>query len=666
MSDSTQYSFWRTALKDLFAAIDKALYSVIAFLYQIFFNVANASIISGETVKAFFSRVQLILGIIVLFKLAITLIGGIVDPDKITNGKSGASKIVTRVVTALIMLVLIVPLNIPEDAIEAGSYESQLNNNGILFGTLYEFQNRILLNNTLAKLILGTNKSTTDFSSSDDVKEAGNNLALVILKSFVTINMAEGQENNEDVSAVNRMCKEDADGDIQVYQSATNVNQVLNLASAHCEANYYEFSYLILFSSVAAVFVIIIVLGFTLDVAVRAFKLAFLRLISPIPIISYIDEKTENTFNTWSKAVMSTYIDLFIRLAILYFIIFIIEEFRRSGITMDTSGGMVGALSWVIIIIGLFYFGKEAPKFITESLGIKSGGTGIFSGFGKLVGAVGGTAAVAKGVASSAIAAGRANKLSNEARGNDNSIVSNVGAGILGGISGMATGVKAMATAKDQKKSTAVNNAVLSRNQAKLEAARNGASRGGQRQDRWLQLTGRPTRAESNEKTIEANKRFADLYDKIAAKADVMGDVEYKYTDPTGAVHSTTINAKAEKEKWERMKTSGRYNAYQLKAQEDLYKKAQSLTITTAIKDKDSLIHEYYQEAKKIADNNSKIIEYKDASGVTRTRDITNADDFKLAHFNALDLNSSMQMGAGSAMYNAAKADADVLKNNKK
>ena len=664
MSDSTQYSFWRTALKDLFASIDKALYSVIAFLYQIFFNVANASIISGETVKAFFSRVQLILGIIVLFKLAITLIGGIVDPDKITNGKSGASKIVTRVVTALIMLVLIVPLNIPEDAIEAGSYESQLNNNGILFGTLYEFQNRILLNNTLAKLILGTNKSTTDFSSSDDVKEAGNNLALVILKSFVTINMAEGQENNEDVSAVNRMCKEDADGDIQVYQSATNINQVLNLASAHCEANYYEFSYLILFSSVAAAFVIIIVLGFTLDVAVRAFKLAFLRLISPIPIISYIDEKTENTFNTWSKAVMSTYIDLFIRLAILYFIIFIIEEFGRSGITMDTSGGMVGALSWVIIIIGLFYFGKEAPKFITESLGIKSGGTGIFSGFGKLVGAVGGTAAVAKGVVSSGIAAGRANKLSNEARGNDNSTVSNVGAGILGGISGMATGVKAMATAKDQKKSTAVNNAVLSRNQAKLEAAKNGASRGGQRQDRWLQLTGRPTRSEANEAMIANNKAFADAYDRIAAKADVIGTSynDVSYVDSNGNARVITGSAKELKEKWTRMKEAGTYSEGELKTAENAYKALQARTIESHISSGSGLIYEEFKEAQKYASNNPKILD----NGHGGTYDLTNANDFKFAKFHAGDLNDSMQYGAGRASYNAAKADADFLKNNKK
>lgn len=664
MSDSTQYSFWRTALKDLFASIDKALYSVIAFLYQIFFNVANASIISGETVKAFFSRVQLILGIIVLFKLAITLIGGIVDPDKITNGKSGASKIVTRVVTALIMLVLIVPLNIPEDAIEAGSYESQLNNNGILFGTLYEFQNRILLNNTLAKLILGTNKSTTDFSSSDDVKEAGNNLALVILKSFVTINMAEGQENNEDVSASNRMCKEDADGDIQVYQSATNVNQVLNLASAHCEANYYEFSYLILFSSVAAAFVIIIVLGFTLDVAVRAFKLAFLRLISPIPIISYIDEKTENTFNTWSKTVMSTYIDLFIRLAILYFIIFIIEEFGRSGITMDTSGGMVGALSWVIIIIGLFYFGKEAPKFITESLGIKSGGTGIFSGFGKLVGAVGGTAAVAKGVVSSGIVAGRANKLSNEARGNDNSTVSNVGAGILGGISGMATGVKAMATAKDQKKSTAVNNAVLSRNQAKLEAAKNGASRGGQRRDRWLQLTGRPTRAEANEAMIANNKAFADTYDRIAAKADVIGTSynNVSYVDSNGNARVITGSAKELKEKWTRMKESGTYSEGELKTAENAYKALQARTIESHISSGSGLIYEEFKEAQKYASNNPKILD----NGQGGTYDLTNANDFKFAKFHAGDLNDSMQYGAGRASYNAAKADADLLKNNKK
>ena len=82
-----------------------------------------------------------------------------------TDAKGGFSKIVTRIVTALIMLILIVPLNIPEEAITDGSYEAQLNNNGILFGTMYEFQSRILSQNTLAKLILSKDVSMSEINT---------------------------------------------------------------------------------------------------------------------------------------------------------------------------------------------------------------------------------------------------------------------------------------------------------------------------------------------------------------------------------------------------------------------------------------------------------------------------------------------------------------------
>ena len=59
------------------------------------------------------------------------------DPDRLTNKDAGMGKIITRIVTMLAMFTAIIPLNIPYA--EEGSYNAYLNENGLLFGTLYSY-----------------------------------------------------------------------------------------------------------------------------------------------------------------------------------------------------------------------------------------------------------------------------------------------------------------------------------------------------------------------------------------------------------------------------------------------------------------------------------------------------------------------------------------------
>ena len=71
----------------------------------------------------------------------------------------------------------------------------------------------------------------------------------------------------------------------------------------------------------------LIITGFTIDIAVRAIKLAVLRLVAPVPIISYINPPKQGggAFDNWVKSLISTYVDLFVRIAIVYFGLFLIQ-----------------------------------------------------------------------------------------------------------------------------------------------------------------------------------------------------------------------------------------------------------------------------------------------------------------------------------------------------
>ena len=143
-------------LRMLFASLDRPAYAILGVSYELFFNVASADLFSNSMIMKFYGRVQVILGVFMMFQLAMTILRGIVNPEGFTKDK-GAGTLITRVVTSLLLITLLMPINIPNARNE---YEKQVNNNGLLFGTLYSLQHRILANNTIGRLVLGTNDTS--------------------------------------------------------------------------------------------------------------------------------------------------------------------------------------------------------------------------------------------------------------------------------------------------------------------------------------------------------------------------------------------------------------------------------------------------------------------------------------------------------------------------
>ena len=62
------------------------------------------------------------------------------------------------------------------------------------------------------------------------------------------------------------------------------------------------------------------------------FKLIILRMIAPIPVISYIEPKSakDGAFSHWTKTFISTWAELFINLALIYFIVYMIDMLTVS------------------------------------------------------------------------------------------------------------------------------------------------------------------------------------------------------------------------------------------------------------------------------------------------------------------------------------------------
>ena len=412
MTDTLEPGVLGNLVRTLGASLNFCIYFLLGLMYQIFFNVASAQLFESETIKNFYGRVQLIIGVFMVFKLAITILQGIMDPEKFMGNKEGFGTIITRVVVALIMLAVIVPINVP-DVQNANSYEKYINNNGLLFGTLYSLQDRILSGNTLGRLILGTTDTSEDPDAVDQtgkteaqiqqekLVQSANIFSSTILKGFLRINLVTEDErvDDDETNPENWYCGDHLTDDhrtvIDMYNQL-DISPIVLLSDpvvkAKCNFNWqasvpglkliagkskYLFAFNFILALIVGAIFLVLLVAFTVDIAIRSIKLAILRLLAPIPIISYVEPKSakDGMFASWVKALTSTYLDLFLRLAIVYFVIFIIQEMMVNGIIIDQAGGIVGITSCIFIWIGLFFFARMAPKFIKDVLGIK--GTGM-------------------------------------------------------------------------------------------------------------------------------------------------------------------------------------------------------------------------------------------------------------------------------------------------
>lgn len=385
MLDNTEPGFLWDLFRTFLSMFDRIIYQLLVWIYEVFFAVSRYEIFKTDTITALFNRVFLILGIFMLFKLAFSLLSSIVNPDQLTDKEKGFGKIVTRVLMMIALLMVLLPLNIPNPS---NTFEEKLNSHGLLFGTLYTMQDRVLSSNVIGKIVLNNqeqlpedpndpNKTQADLQG-DSLKDAGNTVATTVYKAFFYPNPSCETVRGK-----------------TTYSKNISVQSLISLINEPCgSGDVYSYSYMPVISFVAGGFLVFIILGFTVDIAIRAIKLSVLRVIAPVPIVTYIDPKSakDGAFANWVKTLTSTYIDLFIRLVIIYFVIFTVNELTKNFPAPEEENFIINSLTMVFVIIGAFFFAKQAPKFFKDMLGVKGGSSNI-----GLAGMLGGTAALIGG-----------------------------------------------------------------------------------------------------------------------------------------------------------------------------------------------------------------------------------------------------------------------------
>lgn len=424
------------AIRLTLISIDYGIYYVVKMLFNVLLALSEFELYT--LVKEVEERVYVVLGIYLIFKVVMSLISYLVTPEKINDKTEGASKFISRVIISLVMLIML----------------------PYAFSFLKTAQSSII--KTIPKFIFadGSGKSLSTQTSD-----------LLVSKSFGAFFFPDQDDCNDNSAPIE------------------NMSQVWNLYDQTCtgKRKTYAYSYWMVLSTVGGFVMIYIVFSMCIAVAIRAFKLIILRIVSPIAVLSYISPKSSKEggmFSSWSKTLINVWLELFIYLAIIYFAIYCLQELLSGGLlegwftTASENSYAIKlndaekAIFTISLIMGLLMFAMQAPKFICDALGIKSKG-----GFMKMLG----YGAAAGGTIGGAVAGTRASLASAKANGQTglryfgDNILKGALAGVTGGIGAGMAGAKAINDAKGNAAAAAIE-AVRKKNQSNLEFGRNGGS----------------------------------------------------------------------------------------------------------------------------------------------------------------------------------------------
>ena len=401
------------ATRTIFASIDAGIYNFYSFVLKLFFDLAgNSSFMSGPLYITVFRRIFLILGIFMFFKLTISFLQYLISPDSMNDKEKGAGKVIARTITSIVFLFFLMPVGAhdknagknyqsPNKSIVDYTYEDNVREQGLLFGTLQSMQTAIVKNDVLGKLILGTgvtDESGNSINSTQMLENTAHNTVMSVFGGFYKFNKDSLSFDSDMYSCLdssgNAIFTVNSDV-VDNNSPLASMDDVINTASVKCYPNgnegYYMFDYQFFISTVVGLVIIVLTFLFTFDVALRMIKLSVLRLISPIPAISYISPKSskDGAFSAYVGVLTKTYLDLFLRMSIIYIVILFMSQVVQSNDFVKTDN----PASLIIIIIALLFFGFQAPKFIKQALGIKDTGAGLGFGAALLGGALSGATA---------------------------------------------------------------------------------------------------------------------------------------------------------------------------------------------------------------------------------------------------------------------------------
>lgn len=333
-------------LRKLAGSICNAIYSLISILFDVFYNLANIRILNARyevngvwhdaPITVIYKRVTLLLGIIMVFYVTFQFIKYILEPDTFSDKEKGGEKLVFKLIIVVVLM---------------GTVPT-------IFDKAYDIQRLILNSHLIDKVLIGnTNSNMGSF---------GRNLSANVFSLFYYPDVSISEEL---ICEDELECQEIVKMNLGGLTRAGSMPVITTGLGKKVSEGRYAIHFDAWFAMGVGLFLCYILVLYVIDVGVRVAQLTYLQIIAPIPIIAYLSPKKDGMFQKWVKQCVITFLDLFIRLFIICFMLLVISNISISSIGESINANVDETTkTWVYIalILGLLLFAQKAPKLIQE------------------------------------------------------------------------------------------------------------------------------------------------------------------------------------------------------------------------------------------------------------------------------------------------------------
>ena len=353
LKDDSVLEMINEGLRGLWANLCEFIYPKIAEMYSVFMDLSK--LIYSDDLSAIYNKISLFLGIFMIFRLSFWLIEALMNPDILGDKAKAPGEMIKKVFLVVVLL---------------GITPS-------LFKYAYKLQYEVVNSNVIGNII-SDNKTVKP-----ETKEFGKILSADLFSIFYRPNYDEAgnmlSAENLDCSIYTGTSDNNYEG--YYYTILKNSGDLKYLSENRCLREKVEVEFTDtkekvdvfvvdfdgLYATAVGIFVFWMILMYCISLGTRYVQLIFLQVISPIPIMGYLSTDKDNMFSKWVKQCTTTYLDVFIRIIIINFTVWLISMVL-SGNSAIPSDLKKGGMITLFLVLGLLTFAKKAPELIQELL----------------------------------------------------------------------------------------------------------------------------------------------------------------------------------------------------------------------------------------------------------------------------------------------------------
>ena len=321
--------------------ISIAFYFILTGVYKVgvyLYNVLISLAVEGTdifNINPVVENAYILVGTFMVFRIIITLLQMVIDPDKVSDKQAGAGKMLSRIVVCFLLLIsfntiynfmidkiqpaVIGPDGFITNFVKVNYTTEPINPNDKKASRYENLQPGYVVVGSVFSSLLDLNTKFVSFTKSlvsSAVMPAPTKLVSLIANNVVDEKVCREAKDNEKGYKYDNYSELKKENSSLLYYPGLAGGAILYMGSVNFYVGYvcalgemYDLNFVI--NLIIGLALVVFIFVMCIEIVVRDLKIIVLRVIAPIAFICYLNPK-DKIFNQWLKSFASVYFDLFL------------------------------------------------------------------------------------------------------------------------------------------------------------------------------------------------------------------------------------------------------------------------------------------------------------------------------------------------------------------